>query len=325
MNSGSKLKLKSTGRAIKTNSVRFKLNFRIFDKKPAMNFVKLTFKDIMKSQILFYDEKQENACREICNQLKIDNMPAIDGKNNFKLINGTFQKQLIEERNKVAVNQRVFEKGLLDQFEANDHNVLFVYEGNVMQGVIHICDYNADVVLQVIQEDILRFERNLRTLLILSEYENQDIIDYMGSKMKNSKFFREKYQSCVSRKSEMSQFGEFQLFDFSIMLYFCNSTYSEECFKTGRHGEKLRELRNLVMHGKNIVSQDRKSLIYSIQSLKDFFSDLNQLEHYSNLLIEKIRNKPGFIKTLKIDNSKKLEIIYRYRPEALEYFLGGRG
>lgn len=312
------------GSSIMINSVRLKLNFRIFEENPAMNFVKLTFKDIMKSQILYYDEKQEDACREICDQLKIDNMPAIDGKNNFKLINGTFDKLKIKKRNKVTVNHGVFEEGLLKQFEKNDHNVLFVYEGNVLQGVVHICDYNADVVLQVIQEDILRFERNLRTLLILSDLKNQDVIDFLGAKMKNNTHYSDLYQSYDKRKSEMSQFGEFQLFDFSILLQFCNSSCSKKCFKTGEHGEKLQDLRNLAMHGKDIVSQDRKSLIYSIQSLKDFFSDLNQLEHYSNLLFEKIRNHQGFIDTLKVDNRKKLEIIHSHRPKALQYFLGER-
>ena len=236
-----------------------------------MNYLKLTFKEIMQSRILFYDSEQEEACREICNRLKIDNMPAIDGKSNFKLINGAFKSQKIKNVNKVDIYQHLFEEKLLEQFEANDHNVLFVFEGNVMQGVVHICDYNSDIVLRAIQEEILRFERNLRTLLILSAFNNQHILDYLKDKAEANCFFKGKYNFYSERKSEMSQLGEFQLFDFSILLDFCNSKHSIKCFKTAGDSDRLRELRNIAMHGKDVVNQNRQSHIYSIQSLKDFF------------------------------------------------------
>jgi len=94
-----------------------------------MNFIQLTFRDIMQSRIIYFDEKQEDACREICDRLRIDNMPAIDGKNNYKLNNGEFKKISLEKINMVDVNQRIFDEGLLDQFEANDHIEPIEFDG----------------------------------------------------------------------------------------------------------------------------------------------------------------------------------------------------
>ncbi len=160
---------------------------------------------------------------------------------------------------------------------------------------------------------------------MLSGFTNKSVMEYLQYKAKKSSFYAGRYEFYENKHNQMSQLGEFQLFDFSLLLNFSNSTKSQKCFPTkGSDGRKLSTLRNLAMHGKDIVSQDRDSSIYSIESLIDFFNDLTLLQTYSNELIYQIRNHPEYVETLEIDNRKKLEIIHTHRPEALQYFLGGR-
>ena len=45
-----------------------------------MEHLKLVFEDIMQPKILFYDTDYVPACMKICDYLKIDNLPAIDGR-----------------------------------------------------------------------------------------------------------------------------------------------------------------------------------------------------------------------------------------------------
>ena len=133
-----------------------------------MQHLKLTFENIMQSQILFYDKKVEAACFDICEHLKIDNMPAINGKNYYELQNAQFKSKTIRKLHKLFIDDSIFKPVIQKKFMANKHNVLFVFEENVLRGVVHISDYNRNNVLESVQDDLLAFERKLRQLILLN-------------------------------------------------------------------------------------------------------------------------------------------------------------
>src|SRR5688572_17411259 len=138
-----------------------------------MQHEKLNIENIMQSSILYYDSEVENACVELCTFLKIDNMPSLDGKHYFKFTKGKFDKERVHDEVTAEINDNIFAPAIIKRFENSNHNVLFVFDGKVIKGVVHISDYNKDIVLQTIQDDILSFERKLRHLLLLNGFGNE--------------------------------------------------------------------------------------------------------------------------------------------------------
>lgn len=76
------------------------------------------------------------------------------------------------------------------------------------------------------------------------------------------------------------------------------------------------------MHGKNPVSINRETSIYSLESLKLLTGSLEVLRKEYSEVSKKIRQHPDFLRSIELENRKKLEIIHDHHPKALEYFLG---
>jgi hypothetical protein len=55
-----------------------------------MKLYALTFGDIMERNVLYYDEQQQEACAHLCQTLKIDYLPALDGLNKYELKGNVF-------------------------------------------------------------------------------------------------------------------------------------------------------------------------------------------------------------------------------------------
>lgn len=302
-----------------------------------MQHLKLTFEDIMQANVLFYDEVAEAACYDICNHLRIDNMPGIDGLYYYELVNGKFEKKKVEAIHKVSVNENLLSAELFEKFKANRHNVLFVFEEDVLRGVVHISDYNRDIVLQNIQDDILSFERKLRQLILLNGFKNENMLEYFEYKLKRNtspskiEYYELRLKSYIKRRDEIDSLGPFQLFEFSDLMNFASSSFSKTIHKANSYfignskkngTEILRELRNLAMHGKNPVSINRETSIYSLESLQLLTESLEVLRKEYSEVSKKIRRHPDFLRSIELENRNKLEIIHDHYPKALEYFLG---
>lgn len=304
-----------------------------------MKFNKLTFGDIMQPNMLFYDENEKEACKNICETLHINNLPAINGKNYYELENKDekFIRKKILKKHRLDVDERIFDKKMIKMFENNKYNVLFVFDGNVLMGIVHLSDYNDDIVIQTIQDDFLKFERNLRHWYELNGLNNQDMVDffqYKSSKAKkdskNKEFWETRVNMTVSRKTEMGILGEFQLFDFNDLLLFGCSKKYKRIFKIEKsmiNGDEidgvkvLTDLRNLAMHGKNPIEFNKQETIYSIDSLVSICDKLSFFKAQYLILLEQIRNHSDYIKSIEMDNRSKLRIINEHHPKALDYFL----
>ena len=84
----------------------------------------------------------------------------------------------------------------------------------------------------------------------------------------------------------------------------------------------LRELRNIAMHGKNPVSINRETSIYSMESLQLLTWSLKVLRKEYSEVSKKVRQNPDFLLSIELENRKRLEIIHYHHPKALEYFIG---
>ena len=291
----------------------------------------------MQPNILYYDKEAESACMDICDYLKIDNLPGINGRSFFEFQGNKFLGLPVRKKHRVQVSDTLFERQILNKFRDNRHNVLFVYEGDVLRGVVHFSDYNKDALLQSIQDDVLSFERKLRQLILLNGFTNADMLAYFRIKSTSKGSLRDKeyYESRLKyfdRKfNEIESLGPFQLFDFSDLLNFSASSYTGAIHKTTVYkwngakvagAEILKELRNMAMHGKNPVAKNKSTSIYSMDSLEKLSFSLRVLRKEYSSVSKKIRQHPDLLRSIELDNRSKLEIIHSHHPKALEYFLG---
>lgn len=303
-----------------------------------MNYKKLKFSDIMQSKILYYDEEVEDACYNICEELKIDNMPDYDSKHYYELVNGSFEKKVIQDNLKLKTTDVIFDKACIEKFQNNDHNVLFVFEGNILKGIVHFSDYNRNIVLKRIQDDVLNFEFNLREFLILNDRSNTDILSFFeyrkkkASGQRDKNHWSDKVLRFEKKTNQMKNLGQFQLFNLTDLMFYCKSSRSKRLFEFDPHpldknkdeSDIIGSLRNLAMHGKNPVEKDLDSGIFSIESLKYFTESLKVLKKYNSELVEKIYNNEDFLRSVKLENQNKLRIIHEHHPKALKYFVGNQ-
>lgn len=300
-----------------------------------MKHLKLSFGDIAQPKILYYDKAVEKACLNICEALKIDNMPAYDSKHYFELEDGQFKKKMINLENRLTIEDRIFENSLIAKFQSNKHNVIFVFKGKVLTGIVHFSDYNQTKVLQAIQDDVLTFERKMRQYLFLQNYRNKDMLNYFKYRAEQNEHSKKYYESRLyqleKRKDELGQLGEFQVFGLKDLLEFGNSSQSNKLFRTTtvslkdrtvNEGTLVNSLRNMAMHGKNPVEIDEESSVYSIESLKYLFEALKILENFTYRVEKLIANHEDYQKSVMMDNRSKLEIIHQHHPKALNYFIG---
>ena len=300
-----------------------------------MQHKKLNFEDISQKNILYYDEELEEACLNICNSLRIHNMPAYDSLHYYELEDKTFSKKEIDSTVRLLTQDPIFDETLLKKFKSNRDSVLFVFKGEVLNGIVHFSDYNQTKVLQAIQDDVLTFERRMRQYLFLKNYRNEDMIDffrYRAEKYSRSReFYSEKIEILEKRADEMNQLGEFQVFDLRDLLQFGNSSYSDKLFPSETielNNKNINEinlvtsLRNMAMHGKNPVEKDEESSVYSIESLRYLFTALRTLEDFTYRIEKLIDGQEDYRKSLIMDNRSKLEIIHEHHPQALNYFIG---
>jgi hypothetical protein len=301
-----------------------------------MNYQKLTFENIMQDKILYFDKEVESACHDICNTLKIDNMPDYNSNYFYELIDAKFEKKEIIEELKLDLNDLIFEPKNIDKFKNNKHNVLFVCSGKVLKGIVHFADYNRNIVLKRIQDDVLNFELNLREFLVLNGKTIKDVIKYYEfsilkeRRVRNLNHFKRRLSFFKNKENEINSLGEFQLCELSDLMDYCNSTFSYNIFKFENHkdfdskigSQIIGSLRNIVMHGKNPIEKDIDTSIFSIESLIKFQKSLEILKYYNSRLEELIYSNEDYQLSVKLENQNKLKIIHEHHPRALKYFIG---
>jgi len=165
-------------------------------------FASLRFRDIMEKNVLFYDPANKEIVEKIVRHLKINYFPMADGKNllqftgdgiaNSTVVEISSSRQLDELAPIYCSESPAYNEKLLKLFKYHGE-VLFVFTGKgnpdcqILRGVVHVSDYNRNVVLDAIQSDVLDFERDLRRYLIFMGKRNEDMVRYLKSANKNNR------------------------------------------------------------------------------------------------------------------------------------------
>lgn len=256
----------------------------------------------MERNLLFYDHKMKKTCALFCKKLQIDYLPSCDGK--FKFVydfkRDTFDKQPIEENQRLHADQPIFDKKNIERFRNNEHQVLFVYEGEVLVGVVHVCDYNRDIVLETIQQWVLTFEQLLRKYLLLVGKTNEDLWEFLSQKP----------------KPEAEYLNPFQSFYLLELMKYVKSD-KVKLNLTEEEAETINKLRNRAMHGKDSISN--KEFYYETSDLKKLLSSIETLQRVYHRVL-KFTNDLR-VPLIKEMNQKKLEFIQREGEKSLGLLL----
>jgi hypothetical protein len=293
-----------------------------------MKIKSLTVGDITSQNLLYYEASCEKECLGVCDYLNIDLLPLIGQAQFAERMGNVFKVKAIDENTSISPFVSILDQQFRSRLIFAKHNVVFVVDGKITKGVVHISDLNRNAITQAIQQDYLLFERNLRHLLQLNELTNIDVLDFMKSRAQkdNSKeYWQGQYDSYSSmlKKKNIEHHSDLQLFNLSHLLEFGNSELGRYGFPISTSEEKksLIDLRNKVMHAKDSIDLSNAYDIQTAQQLNKFYETIEVFIKYYELLEEKIFSHNKHCRAIILDNASKLKIIGDHYPNAIEYFI----
>ena len=101
----------------------------------------IKIKDIMTKGAMYYDPEIEDKLKTYCNEKDITYLPSLDLKKVYFLHPEAFENKEIEESLKISPHLYIFDEVLLKRFQEGEH-ILFIFNQNLIVGIIHFSDYN---------------------------------------------------------------------------------------------------------------------------------------------------------------------------------------
>lgn len=257
-----------------------------------------TISDIGIYDLIFYDEANEIKLINFCADNGITFLPSKDRKYVYELKERKFEKKELEEELCVNPYDRIFEGEVIEKFGAVNHNeIRFIIENGLIKGVVHIIDYNSEFIQVELYRAIYKFETNLRELLYINGFNNEDFISWVQFRLetdkdKNSRnHWERRLQEIKSEKEELKrkEFKAFQTFYLNELLRFASDKGVISKEKVDIH--QINTLRNQVAHSNNLTTYVKKNeeLIYNYRNLKKYVMQINSFFRaydYINLKIE---------------------------------------
>jgi hypothetical protein len=228
----------------------------------------------MTEEVTYYDPEIEDKLKTYCKNEHITYLPSFDFKKVYFLHDEAFESEEIANSLKTTPDLYVFDEDLLKQFQKGKH-ILFVFDQNLIVGIIHFSDYNRVEVYTYLYELIANLERDLRKLLVLNDLNNKDMLEFFKDHANNNKFYKEKFAKYKDYGNKFNEVGPFESFELSDLVALCNDK------KIIRINHEILELRNKVMHsvgGVNNKDYEQDPLIYNFESFEAFFNNAIKLQ-----------------------------------------------
>ena len=233
----------------------------------------IKIQDIMTKDVVYYDQGIKDKLKRYCKDRAITYLPGLDLKNIYFLHNKVFEKQEIEKSLKVSPRLYCFNKALLKQFQKGEH-ILFVFDQDLIVGIIHFSDYNRAKVYTYLYELIANLERDLRKLLVLNNINNNDMLKFFKEHRNTDDVYKEKYDKFKDYGNKFDKVGPFEFFDLSDLVSLCDDK------DIVRIDHNILELRNKVMHSRSgikIKVYEQDPIVYNFESFKNFFNEALKL------------------------------------------------
>ncbi|NLZ94536.1 MAG: hypothetical protein GX921_01770 [Bacteroidales bacterium] len=223
---------------------------------------------------LYYDPQDEEKLIAYCNKNGFSHLPSKDKKSVYRLENNHFVKKRVEEVYTVNASDFIFDQSTIQKFEnPNPNEIHFIIEKGLIKGVVHIVDYNNIYINVELFKAILKFESNLRQLLINNDLDNEDFIAWINQKASetNSNYWNSKLNILRNNRRKMRYANLFQTFGFRDLLNYANDTNLLPL--TNREIDDVSNIRNSLAHNRDVTSQmddNDGSIVYDFIGLKKF-------------------------------------------------------
>ena len=248
--------------------------------------MELQINDLQVKSILYYDPAYANESLSYCKKRNIDCLPSVDDSNTIYVrdnVANKFEPIEIDQLRKVNTSDKVFSRELLDKFKNN--HLLLVYDEKELTGVVHFSDYNSIKINEYLYSLFFNYENLLRRFLVLNNLADKDMYEYYCRKYDTTKRDIHKIKMESYNEEKAKRLPAFQTW------------YLKDLFTLINHKKLIKltdlgELRNIIMHARELVEKDDYSLgdlVYNIDSFSNFFEMVLTLKNDFKRVANKIR------------------------------------
>lgn len=295
-----------------------------------MNWVESNLMTIATKRLFYFDNELSTTCTRICKRLDIDVFPDYKGEAFYKYdkTKDKWEERPLDSSQKATSDTLIFDEELSTKFESSPSQILFVFDNNIFQGIVHFTDYGKKIVYQDLYKNFFEFEKKLKELLIIKGFGADSFINYF--QYKADKYPKDSADYLKKKKTVENEKVNYPLDTlFTIdLLEFCYSTFHDSN-KTVRpfiihDSEKaaINKLRSIVMHNKDNTgisstmphnySKFKTDFFNYVQIFKRIFLSLNKEIETYNIAQKPILNKIWLSNLDKLSDSELHRLFFDY-------------
>jgi len=295
-----------------------------------MNWSEITLRAITTKRLFYFDKEVNSTCTRICRQLDIEVFPDYSGQSYYKYneTTDTWKKKGITKKQKTTFDSLIFDDRLKDKFESSPSQILFVFEDDLFQGIVHFTDYGKKVVYHDLYKNFFEFEKKLKEFLIIKGFGADAFIKFFQFRADKSPKKRDEYLKKKQRiEKEKVNYPLDSLFTIDL-LEFCYSSFhdlnGDEKPLIIMDSEKtaINKLRNLIMHNKDNTgisstmphdyTKFKSEFFEPVQIFKKIFAVLNKKIEVYNIAQRPVLNKIWLSNLNKISDSELHRLFFDY-------------
>ena len=241
---------------------------------------------------LYYDPQNEEKLIAYCTKNGFSHLPSKDKKSVYKLVDNHFVEKRLEDMYTVNASDFIFDESTIHKFEEpNPNEIHFIVERGRIKGMVHIVDYNNIYINVELFKAILKFESNLRQLLIDNNLENDDFIAWVADKAakEDNSYWHRKKNSLLNSRRQMKYANQFQTFSLRDLLNFASDKNLLPL--SDKEIDDVSDIRNSLAHNRDVTSQmddHNGSIVYDFVGLKIFAEKMRSFFNSYEVLKEKI-------------------------------------
>ncbi|MDD2474793.1 MAG: hypothetical protein PHI32_02665 [Dysgonamonadaceae bacterium] len=249
--------------------------------------------NIANFNLVYYDPKDEEKLIAFCKKNGFSHLPRKDKKSVYKLVDNHFVEKRLEDVYTVNASDFIFDLSTINKFEEpNPNEIHFIVERNLIKGMVHIVDYNNIYINVELFKAILKFESNLRQLLIDHDLDNDDFIGWVNEKaaVEDNPYWHRIKNGLLNNRKHLKYANLFQTFSFRDLLNFAQDKNILPL--SDREINDVSNVRNSLAHNRDVTSQmddDKGSIVYDFVGLKLFAEKMRSFFNSYDILEEKVR------------------------------------
>lgn len=247
--------------------------------------------DICTRNLIYFDPEHEAVCRRICKVIGIDLFPDSEGQHCWYLKEESWEQIRTTENQFAKASVGCFDPAVLDKMDQSLSNLLFLGEPGNLAGIVHFTDYVKMPVYESLFRNLFQFEKGLRSYLTRKKFEYSHLEAFFEYKIKKESGNKQKeyYDDKLKNmregefKEKAKQYGNLQLSYLYDLMKFGISGYHEKplhdlaFIKANQSYQKINDLRNIIMHAKDVTIWDH-GVPHKFSQFKEFFGQVEALK-----------------------------------------------